>query len=267
MPLSPVEMRQKEEYDKVSVEVRRYTATTPEKTIYTIWSLSSPHKFISALAADEISSYLDWCAEIVWDAVLEPKLILLQTGLGRFNMTYQRDLQPLTGVFAREYWLELGRNLGIVHIYYSERRAFIVMALEVPVDNLENARKFVSSFKIETPTTIALKTNRPFIPDAQPSSQQVYSPRDTTQKARLLSRPEPQYTNAARKFHVSGTVVLRAVFSSNGKVTNIRLVSGLPHGLSKASIDAAREIKFTPARRDGQPVSQFIQIEYNYNLY
>ncbi|MBD0373516.1 MAG: energy transducer TonB, partial [Pyrinomonadaceae bacterium] len=56
----------------------------------------------------------------------------------------------------------------------------------------------------------------------------IYTTRDVSSKARILSRPEPQYTEEARKNQVTGTVVLRAVFSASGAVTNIRAVKGLP---------------------------------------
>ena len=95
----------------------------------------------------------------------------------------------------------------------------------------------------------------------------IFAAREVTQKARILSKPEPQYTEEARKNQVSGTVVLRAVFSSSGQVTGIRAVSGLPYGLTEKAIAAARNIRFTPAMKDGRAVSQHIQIEYNFNLY
>jgi periplasmic protein TonB len=95
----------------------------------------------------------------------------------------------------------------------------------------------------------------------------TFSPKEVNVKARILSRPEPQYTEDARKNQVSGTVVLRAVFSSSGQVTNIRAVSSLPYGLTERAIAAARQIRFTPAMKDGRAVSQYIQIEYNFNLY
>jgi TonB family protein len=95
----------------------------------------------------------------------------------------------------------------------------------------------------------------------------TFNPGQVNVKARILSRPEPQYTEEARKNQVSGTVVLRAVFSSSGQVTNIRAVSGLPNGLTEKAIAAARQIRFTPAMKDGRAVSQYIQIEYNFNLY
>lgn len=95
----------------------------------------------------------------------------------------------------------------------------------------------------------------------------VFSGKDVNSKARVLSKPEPQYTEEARKNQVTGTVVLRAVFTSGGQVTNIRAVSGLPFGLTERAIAAARNIRFVPATKDGHAVSMYIQLEYNFNLY
>lgn len=95
----------------------------------------------------------------------------------------------------------------------------------------------------------------------------VFSGKDVNSKARVLSKPEPQYTEEARKNQITGTVVLRAVFTSGGQVTNISARSGLPFGLTERAIAAARQIKFVPATKDGHPVSMYIQLEYNFNLY
>jgi TonB family protein len=95
----------------------------------------------------------------------------------------------------------------------------------------------------------------------------IFTGKDVTSKARLISKPEPQYTEDARKNQITGTVVLKVVFSSSGQVTNIRTVSGLPYGLTERAIAAARQIKFVPATKDGHQVSMWMQLEYNFNLY
>jgi TonB family protein len=94
-----------------------------------------------------------------------------------------------------------------------------------------------------------------------------YRPGEVEQKARLLSKPEPQYTEEARRNQVSGTVVLRAVFSSSGQVVQIRALHTLPFGLTERAIAAARQIQFVPAIKGGQPVSVAMQLEYNFYLY
>jgi protein TonB len=80
-------------------------------------------------------------------------------------------------------------------------------------------------------------------------------------------KPEPGYTESAKQAGVNGTVVLRAVFASDGKVRHILVLTGLPNGLIEAAISAARKITFIPARNYGRPVSMFIQLEYHFNLY
>jgi len=90
---------------------------------------------------------------------------------------------------------------------------------------------------------------------------------EVEQRARLLSKPEPQYTEEARRNQATGTVVLRVVFSSTGDVQEIRAVQTLPFGLTEKAIAAARQIRFLPATSGGRPVSVYMQLEYNFNLY
>ncbi|HEV2835267.1 MAG TPA: TonB family protein [Pyrinomonadaceae bacterium] len=90
---------------------------------------------------------------------------------------------------------------------------------------------------------------------------------DVDQRARLLSKPEPHYTEEARRNQISGTVLLRVVFSSAGEVVQIRALHTLPFGLTERAIAAARQITFVPAMKNGRPVSVHMQLEYNFNLY
>jgi len=95
----------------------------------------------------------------------------------------------------------------------------------------------------------------------------VYPAPQVTERARVIAKPEPQYTEEARRNAVTGSVVLRVVFSRSGEVTNIRAVQSLPFGLTERAIAAARLIRFRPATRDGRPVNVYMQLEYNFNLY
>jgi TonB family protein len=98
-------------------------------------------------------------------------------------------------------------------------------------------------------------------------SEPIFRATMVAQRARVLSKPEPQYTEEARRNQITGTVVLRAVFSKTGEVINIRAVSPLPFGLTERAIAAARQIRFVPATKDDHPVSVHMQLEYNFNLY
>lgn len=102
---------------------------------------------------------------------------------------------------------------------------------------------------------------------APDGSGRTFTGQEVEQRARLLSKPEPQYTEEARKNQVTGTVRLRVVFSSAGEVVQIKAVNSLPFGLTERAIAAARQIKFLPAQKGGRPVSVHMQLEYNFNLY
>ena len=95
----------------------------------------------------------------------------------------------------------------------------------------------------------------------------IYKGRDVTTKVKLLSKPEPVYTQSARNAQITGTVVLRCVFASDGTVKHILVIQALPNGLTQQSIAAAKKIRFVPAMINGKPVSMWMQLEYNYNLF
>ena len=95
----------------------------------------------------------------------------------------------------------------------------------------------------------------------------IFRSAEVEQRARLVFKPEPQYTEEARRNQITGTVALRVIFSSSGEVVQIRAVRTLPFGLTERAIAAARLIKFVPAMKGGQPVSVHMQLEYNFNLY
>ena len=103
--------------------------------------------------------------------------------------------------------------------------------------------------------------------DTAQLSGQIYKSKEVSNKAAIVGRPEPAYTDEARRKRVAGTVVLRGMFGADGQVSNLRVVRGLESGLTGKAIEAALSIRFFPAEKDGQPVSQYIQIEYNFNLY
>ena len=93
-----------------------------------------------------------------------------------------------------------------------------------------------------------------------------YSEKEVDVKAQLTARPEPSYTREARKVGVEGLVVLKVLLLGNGKFDRVRVVRRLPYGLTENAIFAACEIKFKPALKDGQPVSQWVTVQYPFRL-
>lgn len=96
---------------------------------------------------------------------------------------------------------------------------------------------------------------------------QVFKTSEVARKARIKSKPEPGFTDEARANGVSGRVRLTAVLCRTGRVTDIRVVQGLPHGLTEKAVAASRRIKFEPALKGGRRVSQSVTLVYGFNVF
>jgi TonB family protein len=102
------------------------------------------------------------------------------------------------------------------------------------------------------------------VPGSEP---RVYSASEVTTKAVITTRPKPVIPRGSPEGWKTGEVVLRLVLSADGRVRHIFIISGLPDiDLTEKVIKAVREIKFTPATKDGRPVSQFATLQYAFNL-
>jgi TonB family protein len=60
--------------------------------------------------------------------------------------------------------------------------------------------------------------------------------------------------------------VLDVVFEAGGVVRVLGVAQGLGHGLDQAAIDAAKKIRFNPARRDGAPVDHAAKLRVVFRL-
>lgn len=75
-----------------------------------------------------------------------------------------------------------------------------------------------------------------------------------TQPVVILSKPNPLYTDEARKLGIEGEVLVEVIFRASGQVQTVRVVKGLGHGLDEAALRAAEQIRFKPAMQEGHAV-------------
>lgn len=85
-------------------------------------------------------------------------------------------------------------------------------------------------------------------------------------RAVITAKPKPSYTKEARRNYVQGFVTLKVLLSGSGKITRMRIVKGLPSGLTENAIRAACKMEFKPAMKDGQPVGTWVTAEYIFRL-
>jgi TonB family protein len=198
--------------------------------------------------------------------------------LFRGEITFERDI-TLEGYKGKQYRLTFNGATGIVQFYVTQKHAYGVAIVQAK-DDPPLAQYFLGSLSLtrkDKDAPKALDNSQPPPPpksasdlsqgDQSTKTDVIPGTKDVTRKAIILSKPEPWYTDEARQSGVTGTVILRAVLSSSGEVKNIKTVRGLPLGLTEQAIEAARNIKFIPAEKDGRLVSMYFQLEYNFGLH
>ncbi|HXZ79648.1 MAG TPA: energy transducer TonB [Terriglobales bacterium] len=84
---------------------------------------------------------------------------------------------------------------------------------------------------------------------------------------RAIYTPDPEYSEEARKAKYQGTVVLWLIVDPSGRPRDIRVSRSLGLGLDQKAVEAVRQWKFEPAKKDGQPVAVQINVEVNFRLY
>ena len=104
-------------------------------------------------------------------------------------------------------------------------------------------------------------------PPKMVDGERIYTSKETDEKAQILRKPPPSFPREARRHITRGYVILRAILAADETVKHIEVITGLPNGLTESAIAAARQIKFKPARKDGKPVSVWVEVEYQFQVF
>src|SRR5579863_1507718 len=84
---------------------------------------------------------------------------------------------------------------------------------------------------------------------------------------RQIFAPEPEFSEEARKAKYQGVCTLGLIVGTDGRPSNIRVLSSLGMGLDEKAIEAVKNWKFEPAMKDGHPVRVEIAVEVDFHLY
>jgi periplasmic protein TonB len=96
----------------------------------------------------------------------------------------------------------------------------------------------------------------------------VYRPGSGIINPRVLREVKPQYTADAMRAKVQGTVLLECVVLPDGSVGKVDVVKSLDStfGLDGEAVKAARQWRFQPGTRFGEPVAVLVTIELTFTL-
>lgn len=82
---------------------------------------------------------------------------------------------------------------------------------------------------------------------------------------RRIGGAVPVYPELARRAHVQGKVMLECVIDTDGRVTDLRVVSGHPL-LTGAALDAVRGWTYTPTTLNGRPIRVILNVTVTFGL-
>jgi TonB family protein len=152
------------------------------------------------------------------------------------------------------------------------------LAIAVPINNV----KGLLDSKAETPfaefaaarhpkptSALPATTNQVKVPvttAAGPIGAGVYRVGGGVKPPSLVSKKEPEYSEAARKAGIQGMVVLYTEIRPDGTAQNFKILNSLGSGLDEKAIEAVSEWKFNPGTKDDKPVTVAASIEVNFRL-
>jgi len=81
-----------------------------------------------------------------------------------------------------------------------------------------------------------------------------------------LVAPQPLFTEEARRARVEGVIILQTVVDALGNVSSIKVLKGLPLGLSESAVETVSGWKFKPATLNGEPVAVYYMLTITFRI-
>jgi protein TonB len=103
------------------------------------------------------------------------------------------------------------------------------------------------------------------LPDAPPPPVQAVRVGGQIKEPKKVHNVSPSYPDIAKQARVQGIVILECTISPQGKVTDVKVLRGIPL-LDQAAIDAVKQWVYTPTLLNGVPVPVIMTVTVNFKL-
>jgi periplasmic protein TonB len=115
------------------------------------------------------------------------------------------------------------------------------------------------------PVSATAPAINPSVPPNLNAALRTQPAADRLVAAHLIYRVEPFYPKEALQQRTEGTVKIHATVGQDGRVENLRVVSG-PDSLTSAALSAAQYWRYVPALRNGEPIESEEDISIEFHL-
>lgn len=96
------------------------------------------------------------------------------------------------------------------------------------------------------------------------TDEKVYDLGPGVSPPRVTKQVNPNY-KTARGVKLEGAVTVVLVVSSQGLPRDVRVAKGLDKDIDQSAVDAVREWRFSPARKDDKPIAVRISLEIDFH--
>jgi periplasmic protein TonB len=114
------------------------------------------------------------------------------------------------------------------------------------------------------PDPASPNTNSPATPNPDSSTGADSLGSGNVNIARVSYFPTPKPDLSVLPHGTKGDVILDVVIDTTGKISDIKMTSGLGHGIDETVIATVQQWTFHPATRDGQPVASEQELHFHY---
>lgn len=81
---------------------------------------------------------------------------------------------------------------------------------------------------------------------------------------RVIRQVNPAYSPGSRGVRVGGTVTVGLVVTSGGTPRDVRVVQGLDKDIDQSAVDAVKQWRFEPAKKEGKAIAVRITIQIQF---
>jgi periplasmic protein TonB len=99
---------------------------------------------------------------------------------------------------------------------------------------------------------------------AQTDDETVYDLGPGVSPPRIIKQTSPQYPNG-RGVRAVGSVIIALVVSSKGVPKDPHVLKSLDKDLDQSAVDAVKDWRFSPARKDGKAIAVRISLQIEFH--
>ncbi len=123
-----------------------------------------------------------------------------------------------------------------------------------------------SAFHVRQGNTLLKEPEKEIVQAKPAKPYKIIEAAQVTKRPEVLKEYKIEYPKQAREAGLEGAVILEVEINENGKVQEVKIISGPSKELNEAAKKALFHYIFSPAMKDGNPVSTIIRYTYRFQL-